>query len=147
MQAAGLFKKPVQEQGGFSYDNSRQLGASLGFLFSIHYLRFVTAPDEWSSAASGVKRGAHKEVFSPFIFRSAELVFQPEKTILSMKIFRGLLFVLFCTSSPVFADTLINARTNPASGNWEDLKWSLGIRPGSGQSSLSKGQLLSTESL
>src|SRR5882724_9183563 len=50
-----------------------------------------------------------------------------------MKIFRGLVLVLFCTCSPVFADTLINAWTNPISGNWEDLKWSLGIRPGSGQ--------------
>jgi hypothetical protein len=79
------------------------------------------------------EKGAHEEVFCPFIFRSAELGFQPEKDYF-MKIFRGLVFVLFCTCSPVFADTLINAWTNPSSGNWEDLKWSLGIRPGSGQS-------------
>ncbi len=51
-----------------------------------------------------------------------------------MKIKRGLILLLFCTQSSVFADPLINAWTNPASGNWEDLKWSLGVRPGSGQS-------------
>jgi hypothetical protein len=50
-----------------------------------------------------------------------------------MKIIRGLLFVLFCNCAPVCAVTLINAWTNPASGNWEDLKWSLGLRPGPGQ--------------
>jgi hypothetical protein len=51
-----------------------------------------------------------------------------------MKIFRRLVLVLCCTCSAVFADPLINAWTNPASGNWEDLKWSLGIRPGPDQS-------------
>ena len=50
-----------------------------------------------------------------------------------MKTIRGVLLVLFCASSPLFAETFINAWTNPASGNWEDLKWSLGIRPGPGQ--------------
>jgi len=38
-----------------------------------------------------------------------------------MKIPHGLVFVLCCTSSPVFADTpLINAWTKPTSGNWDD---------------------------
>jgi len=50
-----------------------------------------------------------------------------------MKIFRGWVLVLFCTCSAVFADTPINAWNNPTSGNWEDLKWSLGSRPGPGQ--------------
>jgi hypothetical protein len=78
-------------------------------------------------------KGAQEEVFPPFSFSKAELEFQPEKDHF-MKILRGLVFGLFCTCSPVFAETLINAWTNPASGNWEDLKWSLGTRPGPGQS-------------
>lgn len=57
-----------------------------------------------------------------------------------MKIFRGLVFVLGCISAPVFASPLINAWTSPASGNWEDLKWTLGTRPGSGQSILLTNQ-------
>lgn len=51
-----------------------------------------------------------------------------------MKTIRGLVFVVFCTlSSSLFADSPINAWTNPVSGNWEDLKWSLGIRPAADQ--------------
>src|SRR5256885_17270872 len=50
-----------------------------------------------------------------------------------MKIFHSLVFVLCCTCFSAFADPLINAWTNPVSGNWEDLKWSLGVRPGPAQ--------------
>src|SRR2546430_3592277 len=39
-----------------------------------------------------------------------------------------------CISSPSAAQT--NAWTNPTSGNWEDMHWSLGMLPGSGQTVL-----------
>jgi hypothetical protein len=50
-----------------------------------------------------------------------------------MKTTRGLVFLLFCTHLRAFADTPINAWTNPASGNWQDQRWSLGILPAAGQ--------------
>jgi len=51
-----------------------------------------------------------------------------------MKTFGGLLFVLCASCSPLVADSLVNAWTNPVSANWEDPKWSLGVLPGPGQS-------------
>jgi hypothetical protein len=55
-----------------------------------------------------------------------------------MKIIRGLVFVLCCICSTVFADTpLINAWTKPTSGNWDDPSaWSQGVLPSSSQTVL-----------
>src|SRR5438270_13264161 len=69
----------------------------------------------------------------PISFQQSRCTFHSAKDHF-MKTICGLAFVVLCTSSSLlFADSAINAWTNPASGNWQDLKWSLGIRPGLGQ--------------
>ncbi len=50
-----------------------------------------------------------------------------------MKAVCGLVFLTLCHCTPALSASLINAWTNPASGNWEDLTWSLGALPGYGQ--------------
>ena len=51
-----------------------------------------------------------------------------------MKAIRGVALVAFCIHSSVFANSVFNAWTNPASGDWQDPNWSLGVLPGPGQS-------------
>jgi hypothetical protein len=51
-----------------------------------------------------------------------------------MRTICALTFLTICNWTCVLADSLvINAWTNPVSGYWEDLKWSLGVQPGPGQ--------------
>ena len=50
-----------------------------------------------------------------------------------MKTFCGLVLLILGSCTSVFADSPFNAWTNATSGNWENPKWSLGVRPGPGQ--------------
>jgi hypothetical protein len=46
---------------------------------------------------------------------------------------RGLAMVIGFCASGICVEAQMNSWTSPGSGNWEDLTWSLGVRPGVGQ--------------